>query len=504
VGNAKDVGIFVDRADGFVMRNLTVRHAREHDIYVLETDGYLLDGFKAFYAGGYGVLTFVEDHGVIENCEAAGNGDSGIYPGSGAPTTLESDKAYYPDAPRYSQEIRNCDIHHNTGGFSGTDSHGTLVDHNNFYGNALGFTTDVFTAAGHPGFPQGGNVIEDNNFYSNNFNPFQAGSDVEPFIAAPVGTGLWFAGGNDNVLRNNHFYDNWRRGMMLFAVPDAAVCGPAIGTPVPGCSPTQISTSFRNLMYGNVMGLAPDGAVQPNGTDFWWDSFPGNTGNCWYGNTAAPGKSVTTSPALLPSCNGGKNPETSIGTGDVVNESELAACLAGFQLSGYPAGNSTLCSWSTTPPKPGTSSGLFGLMSTLATSTAQRQAFTDLCSVTPGSRTCAPFLDDLGVATWVDSVLRTLLPDTVDAKSPGTLPLSTYTCSWWRQADVATRAGLVDRLQNWVGGPIEGDTLVGYGSVLTRSQAAHLFEDRCSTGYAGSLALYKIYGAAAAFINTNR
>ena len=72
--------------------------------------------------------------------------------------------------------IRNCDSHHNTGGFSGTDSHGTLVDHNNFYDNALGFTTDVFTAPGHPGFPQHGNLIEDNNFYSNNFNPYQPGS----------------------------------------------------------------------------------------------------------------------------------------------------------------------------------------------------------------------------------------------------------------------------------------------------------------------------------------
>ena len=59
VGHQKDVGIFVDRADGFVLRNMTIRHAREHDIYVLETDGYLLDRFKTFFAGGYGVLTFV-------------------------------------------------------------------------------------------------------------------------------------------------------------------------------------------------------------------------------------------------------------------------------------------------------------------------------------------------------------------------------------------------------------------------------------------------------------
>ena len=144
--------------------------------------------------------------------------------------------------PRFSQVVRWCDAHHNTGGFSGTDSHATQVMENNFYDNALGYTTDVFTAPGHPGFPQHGNVVEKNNFYDNNFNPFQPGSDVEPFIPAPVGTGLWIAGGNANVVRNNHFYDNWRRGAMLFAVPDALVCGPppvGSSTPVPGCSVTR-------------------------------------------------------------------------------------------------------------------------------------------------------------------------------------------------------------------------------------------------------------------------
>ena len=43
VGSTKDVALKVDRADGFVLRNMTMRHAAEHDLYVLETDGYLLD-----------------------------------------------------------------------------------------------------------------------------------------------------------------------------------------------------------------------------------------------------------------------------------------------------------------------------------------------------------------------------------------------------------------------------------------------------------------------------
>jgi hypothetical protein len=348
IDSAKDVGIRADRADGLVLRNVLVRHAAEHDIYVIETDGYLLDRFKTYWAGDYGVLTFVGDHGLIQNCDAAGSGDSGLYPGAGAKTSAGRDTTYYPTS-RYSQEIRYCDSHHNLAGYSGTDGSATHVDYDNFYDNALGFTTDVFTAAGHPGFPQQGDLVEYNNFYSNNFNPYLAGSPIQPAEPEPVGTGLWIAGGNDNVVRYNHFWDNWRRGVMLFAVPDATVCGPVVGSsvPVPGCNPLAFSTSYRNEFYGNVMGVAPDGVASPNGVDFWWDSFPTNTDNCWYGNTAAPGKQVTTSPALLPDC----ALVPSVGTGSL-NETELLACFGATETTGY---DPTLCPWFTTPPKPGSS-----------------------------------------------------------------------------------------------------------------------------------------------------
>lgn len=346
INSAKDVGIRADRADGFVLRNLTVRHAREHDIYVIETNGYLLDRFKAYWAGEYGVLTFVGDHGLIQNCDAAGSGDSGLYPGAGAKTSAGRDTHFYPTF-RYSQEIRYCDSHHNLAGYSGTDGSGTHVDHNNFYDNALGFTTDVFTAAGHPGFPQQGDLIEYNNFFSNNFNPYLPGSPIQPSQPEPVGTGLWIAGGNDNVIRYNHFWDNWRRGMMLFAVPDETVCGPTANSsvPVPGCNPLAFSTSYRNTMYGNVMGVAPNGSYSPNGVDFWWDAFPTNTGNCWTNNTAAAGHRVTTSPPLLPNC----VLLPSVGLGST-NEAELLVCFGAMELSGY---NATLCPWFNTPPKPG-------------------------------------------------------------------------------------------------------------------------------------------------------
>ena len=505
VGNKKDVGIFVDRADGFVLRNLTVRHAREHDIYILETDGYRFDHFKTFYAGGYGVLTFVEDHGIIEHCQATGNGDSGIYPGSGADSTDHRYLPFYPTY-RFSQTIQFCDMNHNTGGLSGTDSHGTLVTHNNFFGNALGFTTDVFTAPGHPGFPQHGNVFRYNNFYSNNFNPFQAGSDVEPFIAAPVGTGGWWAGGNYNEMHHNRFWDNWRRGLMLFAVPDATVCGPPpIGssTPVPGCNPLGFSTSFGNSIHDNVMGVDRLGHADPNGKDFWWDSFLGNTGNCWWGNTAAPGKTVTSAPPRLPSCDNGTNPSKSIGLSNLVNETELVACLAGFTVAGYPDGDPTTCTWTKTPKEPGTLTRT-AQRRERARTLAQEQQFASICRMGLARRLCGAYADQLPTVNDPRLIaLPTKVSPVVRAKpKPSQGRLSSFTCSWWRQADNAHRHGMVRRMTRFASGPINGspgDATYGYGAYLRENDAALLMEDRCSTFQAGPFALYKIYGAAAAF-----
>src|SRR4051794_12717378 len=84
IGAVKDIGIRADRADGFVVDNLKLRHAKEHNIYVTETDGSHLNRFKVPYAGEYGLLTFVADHSLIENCDAWGSGDSGLYPGASA------------------------------------------------------------------------------------------------------------------------------------------------------------------------------------------------------------------------------------------------------------------------------------------------------------------------------------------------------------------------------------------------------------------------------------
>ena len=334
-----------------MLRNITARHSHEHTIYVLETDGYVLDRFKSYYPGEYGVLTFTSDHGIIQNCEAAGAGDAGLYPGS-APDTGEQRARGTPY--RYNTQVRRCDMHHNVAGYSGTAANAVWIHHNNIYGNALGFTTDVFTAAGHPGYPQDSDLVERNDFYSNNFNPYDEDSDVEPTIPVPVGTALWIAGGNNNTLRRNRFWNNWRRGIMIFAVPDSLVCGPSEENKQKGCNPNAFfdsSTSHRNEVHHNTFGVAPGGASKPNGTDLWWDKFPNNTANCWYLNRAAAGKQVTTDPPDLPDCNNGRNPEQSVGgPGLDENENELLQCFSSFTASeDY---DPATCPWFATPPRP--------------------------------------------------------------------------------------------------------------------------------------------------------
>ena len=80
--------------------------------------------------------------------------------------------------------------------------------------------------------------------------------------------------------------------------------------------------------------------------------------------------------------------------------------------------------------------------------------------------------------------------------------LSSFTCHWWRGADDSHRLGMVQRIRAYATGPINGtagSASYGFGAGLPDDRAMELLEARCSTAYAGNFALYKLYGAAAAF-----
>ena len=323
---SKDVLIRADRADGFVISNMTTAHASETGIYIHETDGYLIDNFKAFYNGLYGTLTFATDHGLTTDCDLVGARDSGVYPGGSPDTGAQR----IEPQPRINQVVKRCDLHHNAAGYSGVMGNAVRLVNNDIYDNASGIVIASVFPGGHPGYPQDSAVFERNRIYSNNFDAFAPDTDVRGVIPAPVGTGIVIIGGNENVFAGNWIYDNWRRGAMQVALPDVFVgdTGTLYG-----------STSHGNSYHDNVMGVAPDGTRAPNGLDFWWDEAPGQRRNCWFDNGA-----VTTDPPSLPStCDG-----VSLGLTYEIHLIELLSCIGGLAGDYDPS----KCSWFAQPSPP--------------------------------------------------------------------------------------------------------------------------------------------------------
>jgi hypothetical protein len=330
--------IRADRADGVYFANFTVQNSTFNAIYVLETDGFVIDRMVGRWNDEYAFLTFAVDHGLYTDCEAYGNGDSGIYPGSASDL----------HGVRHAVEIRRCDSHHNTLGVSGTAGNSLWIHDNDFHHNSAGISFDSFFPD-HPGLPQDSSVVENNRLWSNNVNYYDYWADgtcdrssaergyengvVCPVVPVPVGTGILLAGGNTNVYRDNQMWDNWRYGGMQISVPAALrqETDPE----------KQFDTSHFNRWLGNTMGVAPDGARAANGTDFWWDE--GGTGNCWQANTAGE-HMITSDPGRLPDCGA----PAVFRPSNPAKLARLAPCATWSKDNHHPVG----CDWMQTPPRP--------------------------------------------------------------------------------------------------------------------------------------------------------
>lgn len=328
--------IRADRADGFYIRNLTVQHAPDNGIYILQSDGFVIDRAVGRWTDSYGFLTFATDHGLYKYCEAYGNSDGGVYPGSAAPH----------HGARPSVEIHHCNSHHNALGYSGTAGNSTYVHHSRFHHNTTGVTMDSLYP-NHPGLPQNSAVIVKNRIYSNNNDYYRFIRNGEcdkplkkrrngvvcPRPPAPIGVGMLVAGGNANVFAQNWIYDNWRYGTMLFWAP-ALIREEYSGE--------QYDTSHFNRQLDNWMGLTPSGRTRPNGLDFWWDEE--GSGNCWEGNKSKGG-AITSDPATLPNCD--QTPTFSPGNSE--KHASILPC-ATYDRKETPAPPG--CDFMTKPPKP--------------------------------------------------------------------------------------------------------------------------------------------------------
>jgi hypothetical protein len=325
-----------DRADGLVLRNFTVERSDFNNIYVLETNGFRFSDIETRYSREYGILTFTSDNGVYEDIEAHHNGDAGVYPGSGPEGGCK----------RYGILVQRVNSYENLVGLSGTAGNGLHVRDSKFHHNTVGISLDSLFP-GHPGMPQDCTKIENNEIYSNNLFLYDDEHDemcakpyvelpldyVCPSIGAPPGTGVIIQGGNGNIVRENRIYDNWREGARLGWTP-------AILRGVKDFRRQQ-DTSHDNRFVSNILGIAPDGGVQPNRLDFWWDVQ--GRGNCWEGNTGPEGRGVVSSPPQLHPCPGTRQTRL----GDIGKMLAVITCATWSPKYRNPPG----CSWMARPPQ---------------------------------------------------------------------------------------------------------------------------------------------------------
>ncbi|MFE6104516.1 right-handed parallel beta-helix repeat-containing protein [Streptomyces laurentii] len=294
---AKLNALRADSSDGVYFRNFTAQRTTFNSLYVLASDGFVIDDVLTRWNDEYGFLTFASDHGLYKNCESYGNGDSGIYPGSAS--NINDGRGY--DVPRPSIEITGCRSHHNMVGYSGTAGDSVYVHDNEFDHNMGGASMDS-AFPGHPGLPQNHARFERNLIHDNNedYYPYVADGTcarppvdrgyeegvVCPQISMPPGTGIITAGGNWNLYENNWIYGHERAGVFLSAVPAFIRGESAWGK--------QTDTSHHNRYAGNHLGVDKAGRARPNRTDVWWDGQ--GSGNCWQSDTGAG------TPYALPSC----------------------------------------------------------------------------------------------------------------------------------------------------------------------------------------------------------
>jgi hypothetical protein len=202
--------------------------------------------------------------------------------------------------PQYTL-LKNDEGDENALGFSGTNAKYVRILENAFFNNGAGVVTNTLADQGQE--PNGWNVIERNYVFWNDYNPFLAGAAL-PTISAglgeldgqtlnyPIGVGVVLYGGDNNVVRGNHVFGNYKWGIASFSGPGETFIADA----------GNEAKNVNNEIVENVMGR--EGA-DPNGEfDIWNDGTGG--GNCWGANSAnatfAPGNGKVPLGQIYPTC----------------------------------------------------------------------------------------------------------------------------------------------------------------------------------------------------------
>jgi plastocyanin len=194
----KDVGITVDGSRGITIANLTVRNYLRHGVFFNNTTGYTANRIDAIKDRTYGIYAFNSYDGVIKNSFTWGSGDGGVYIGN---------------CLNCSGLIDNVTSKYNYLGYSGTNATGVVIRDSLFAHNAAGIVPNTLPTEDFG--PNRGTFVYNNVVRKNNYATVPAAGFSDNPIGIPIGTGIWFAGIENNIALNNTVSDHKSFGILV-------------------------------------------------------------------------------------------------------------------------------------------------------------------------------------------------------------------------------------------------------------------------------------------------
>ncbi|MFN2586570.1 MAG: right-handed parallel beta-helix repeat-containing protein [Actinomycetota bacterium] len=245
-GGTRSNGIVVDGARDVTIANLTVRDFTGDGILFTGARRYTADRIDAIKNLTRGISAHGSYDGVIRRSFGWGSGDSAFSVaecmGCGALLEdLHAERSYL--------------------GYAGVNATGVTIRSSTWVRNATGIASITLPGLGHG--PGRGTLVVGNVVRANDHASTPPAGIAETF-GTPVGTGIWLAGVENNVVLGNEVTDHGRYGVLVTQTPDATL-------------PVN-NTVARNLVRGSgAHALAWDGAGSDNcftGNDFDGTSGP--------------------------------------------------------------------------------------------------------------------------------------------------------------------------------------------------------------------------------------
>lgn len=254
-------GLSFTAMDDLLIEHLTVLDASGDDIYVQHANGVTFRDVRAGWMtrpmnarGRYALYPVESTNVLIEDSEAFGSSDAGIYVGQATNCIVRNSLAHENVAGIEIENSSNCEVYGNTA-----------------MGNTGGIL--VFEL---PGLPMRGTGTElhDNTIIGNNLANFAEAGTIVSFL--PVGTGIMVLAGNDVEIHSNSIRDNNTVAALVLSYQTAVFAG----------APASTDMAYEPFaeeiwVYGNTAtsnGARPDPVVGAlAGTtpipDVLWDGY---------------------------------------------------------------------------------------------------------------------------------------------------------------------------------------------------------------------------------------